>query len=321
MHLYWRSLTVTTLSLLACAGATRADNGWEKNILSLKWENDAVDGTDKHYTQGAKLEYLSADDSLPKWLEAFSRVIPSIGYDLKAQKYGLAVGQEIYTPEDLTNPNIVVNDRPYAGWLYGRALLQRRGPGLLGMEARETVRLDLGIIGPESQAEATQKEWHNRTPLGWSHQLRTEVAFELNYQREYLLAFRTEDNELGCDIIPHIGGSGGTVATYANFGTTIRLGYNMPNEFTTGSAPEQWGAYAFAGVDGRAVLRNLFLDGNTFVSSHHVRKEPLVGDFIAGMTVVLKALEVTVSHTIRSREFKSESSTDSFASVSVLMKF
>ncbi len=302
--------------VLACA-----NDGWQGQILSIKWENDAVDGTDKHYTQGARLDYLSADDRLPNWLKSFSSALPAFGYELQATKYGLGVGQEIYTPEDLVNPGIVLNDRPYAGWLFGEALLQRRGQGSLGSYVRETLRLDLGVVGPESQAEATQKEWHNRTPRGWEHQLRTEIAFDLNYRRDYLFPFRTADNRWGIDLIPHIGGSGGTVATYANFGTTIRLGCNMPNEFASGASPEKWGGYFFAGVDGRAILRNIFLDGNTFVTSHHVKKEPLVGDFIAGMTIVLKAVEVTVSHTIRSREFKSESSTDSFASVTLLVKF
>jgi lipid A 3-O-deacylase len=321
MQLRKRWLVYATLVLFACAPSAWGNDGWEGQILSLKWENDAVDGTDKHYTQGARLDYRSADNRLPEWLKSFSSALPGIGYEIQAQKYGLGCGQEIYTPEDLTNPNIVVNDRPYAGWLFGEALLERRGKGAGGTYARERLRLDIGVVGPESQAEATQREWHNRTPRGWEHQLRTEIAFELNYRREFLVPFRTADDEWGIDLIPHIGGSGGTVATYANFGTTVRLGYNMPNEFAAENSPEKWGVYFFAGVDGRAILRNIFLDGNTFESSHHVRKEPLVGDFIAGMTVVLKPVEITVSHTIRSREFKSESSTDSFASVTLLVKF
>ena len=37
-------------------------------------------------------------------------------------------------------------------------------------------------------------------------------------------------------------------------------------------------AYVFAGVDGRAIARNLFLDGNTFEGSRSVNKMNLVGD-------------------------------------------
>src|SRR4051812_40172793 len=142
----------TALVFLTFQFLAQGNDGWEGRIFSLKWENDAVDGTDKHYTQGARLEYFSSDNSLPNWLEAFSDVLPAIGYDMQAQKFGLGVAQEIYTPEDLTNSVLVLNDRPYAGWLYGRALLQRRGPGPMGTMARETLRLDLGVIGPESLA-------------------------------------------------------------------------------------------------------------------------------------------------------------------------
>jgi lipid A 3-O-deacylase len=298
-----------------------ANDGWERRILSLGWENDAIDGTDKHYTQGARIDYLSADNTLPAWLQSFSGALPAFGYEVNAQKYGLGCGQEIYTPEDLDTPNPIPDDRPYAGWLYGRALLQRRGKAPLGLLVRETLNFDLGVVGPESLAEQTQKEWHSRSPRGWEHQLRTEVAFMLNYRREYLAAFRTADNRWGFDVIPHLGGAGGTLQTFLNAGTTIRVGYHMPNEFASGTTATTWGAYGFAGVDGRAVARNLFLDGNTFAHSQHVHKEPLAGEFVAGLTLAYKSFEATLSHTLRSREFKSQQSTDSFGSATLRVKF
>ena len=40
------------------------------------------------------------------------------------------LGQSIFTPEDITNPNLIVNDRPYAGWLYfGIGLIKRHKSG------------------------------------------------------------------------------------------------------------------------------------------------------------------------------------------------
>src|SRR6476646_685891 len=109
----WQWLLRAAFVLLVSQKIAWGNDGWDGQIVSVKWENDAVDGTDKHYTQGARLDYLSADNRLPRWLKSFSAALPSIGYDVEAQKYGLGVGQEIYTPEDLTNPNLVVNDRPY----------------------------------------------------------------------------------------------------------------------------------------------------------------------------------------------------------------
>jgi lipid A 3-O-deacylase len=316
-----KHLLSASLVLLSWLNPAFANDGWEGRILSVSWENDAIDGTDKHYTQGARIDYLSADNTLPHWLRNFSSVLPAVGYEVNAQKYGLGCGQEIYTPEDLDNPNPIPKDRPYAGWLYARALLQRRGKAQLGLLTRETLNLDLGVVGPESLAEQTQKEWHSRAPKGWQHQLRTEVAFVLNYRREYLAAFRSAENGWGFDFIPFIGGAAGTLQTFLNAGTTLRGGYHMPNEFAVGTEASTWGGYVFAGVDGRAVARNIFLDGNTFAHSQHVWKEPIAGEFIAGLTLAFKNFEATLSHTLRSREFTSQQSTDSFGAATLRIKF
>lgn len=309
------------LVLLAASPGALANDGWEKHILSFTWENDAIDGTDKHYTQGAKIDYLSADNTLPGFLESFSAVLPSVCYDLQAQKYGLGCGQEIYTPADLDNRNPIPDDRPYAGWLYLRSLLQRRGRAPLGMFTRETIHLDLGVVGPESLAEETQKEWHSRSPQGWENQLRTEVAFLLGYRREYLATFRTAANTWGFDCLPYFSVAGGTLQAFANIGTTLRFGYQLPNEFAAGNASVPWGIYAFATADGRTVFHNIFLDGNTFTESQRVDKETLVGELITGLTFVFPHFEATVSHTFRSREFTSQHGTDSFGAAAVRFKF
>src|SRR5437016_14537534 len=91
---------------------TLADDGWEGRILSVLWENDVTAHTDRHYTQGARVSYLSSDDALPGWLNTFSRHLPAIGFDVEARKFGLGAGQEIYTPENLQIANFLTNDRP-----------------------------------------------------------------------------------------------------------------------------------------------------------------------------------------------------------------
>lgn len=310
------------LAFLSGSAVCWADDGWEKRIVSLTWENDAIAGTDQHFTQGARIEYLSADNTLPSWLQSFSSFLPSLGYEVEAQKYGLACGQEIYTPADLDNPNPIPDDRPYAGWLYTRAMLQRRGQGPWNLLTREKLHLDLGVIGPESLAEDTQKTWHSRSPQGWSHQLRTEIAFLLRYQRDYLVQFRNSESDWGLDLIPHVGAAGGTVQSFVNLGATMRFGYRLPNEFAWGTSSVPWGIYGFTTFDGRAVFRNIFLDGNTFVKSPHVAKEPLVGEFVAGLTLVFRHFEATGSYALRTREFTSQDGvTESYGSASLRFKF
>jgi len=307
--------------LLGLSGSF-ADNGWEGQILSLTWENDAIVNRDKHYTQGAKIAYLSSDDSLPNWADHLSRHLPALGLSTQAQKFGLAVGQEIYTPGNLQAANLITNDRPYAGWLYASVALQRRGLSPAALPVTETFRLDLGVIGPESLAEATQKQWHGVPPKGWVNQLKTEPGLALRYQRDYLFSAKWK-NGWGYDIIPGFGGSAGNVATSLNLDSEIRAGYGVPNEFEVPlqPTPTKFGAYLFTGVEGRYVARNLFLDGNSFRAGPHVDKKPWVGDWRTGVTMVIKNVELTAAVTYRSKEFNGQHSGDSFGTATLTIKF
>src|SRR5213593_2452313 len=123
-HLGW-------LGALALAGALPAfaDQAEEGHSLALNVENDGILGTDRHYTAGMHLTYWSADNAMPRWLRRFSDWLPAVGLHPAAHKFGLEAGQEIFTPESLQTSELVVDDRPYAGWLYLGPGLRRRGPG------------------------------------------------------------------------------------------------------------------------------------------------------------------------------------------------
>jgi lipid A 3-O-deacylase len=301
----------------------RADDGWDGHIFSLLWENDATAGSDRHYTQGAGLSYLSTDNTLPEWVKAISHATPAFGYDIAAEKWGLAIMQEIYTPENLQTSALLVNDRPYAGWLYTTATIQRRGKTRHGgFPVMEHLRLDLGIIGPASLAEETQKSWHGIEPKGWEHQLRNEPGLNVRYDRAYLFSAWTEGSNWRGDIIPYFDMSAGNVLTYFQLGSTFRLGYHVPNEFaTTHEGGRAFGAYFFTRVQGRVVLRNIFLDGNTFRDSHSIDKQYLVGDVRFGITFAFKHLEITAAHTLVSEEFNGEHGTDSYGTAMLTLKF
>src|SRR6267154_683228 len=97
-----RRFIFSVLIFVGSAGLSRSDNGWQAEILSFTEDNDTTAGTDRHYTQGAMISYLSHDEALPGFLRSFSSHLPAIGFDAQARKIGLAIGQEIYTPEKLT---------------------------------------------------------------------------------------------------------------------------------------------------------------------------------------------------------------------------
>lgn len=320
----WGGRTAVHASGLALLCVTvlpaRAEQGWEGEIISLTLENDAVANSDRHYTQGSFFCYRSADNTLPRWAELAVDALPAFGYEIRARKWGFGIGQEIYTPEELQTNVPQVNDRPYAGWLFGRFTLQRRGPLSRRWSVLENFHLDLGVIGPESQAEDTQKVWHGEDPQGWEHQLKTEPAAALRYERRFQFN-ATGDSDWALRLIPHVGGSAGNVATYLNAGGTLRIGYNIPNEFGTAASDPEWGVYLIAGIDGRFVIHNIFLDGNTWRESHRVTKRPFVGDFHVGIAAALKNVEITLRQVFRSREFDDQKSADSFGSLTFAVKF
>ncbi len=297
--------------------------GVEGERVILVWENDAVIGTDRHYTQGARLSYSSRDNALPGWMNSVSRRLPAWGFSKGAEKYGIGLGQEIYTPTDLSSPFVVMKDRPYAAWLYGRLTLERRGTTRGAVPVMEVFHFDLGVVGPEALGEEAQDVAHRTDPRGWSNQLRTEPGLALRYGRTYQFAARDDRTKLGVDFLPSAGASLGNVSTGVSLGSTLRFGYNVPNEFQLHNEPggSPLGLYAFVGAEGRWVARNIFLDGNTFRHSHSVDKIPFVADFRGGASVVAGPVEFTTSYVLRSPEFFGQRGYHQFGSATMTVRF
>jgi hypothetical protein len=126
----------------------------------------------------------------------------------------------------------------------------------------------------------------------------------------------------------------GNVYTHAAAGLRLRLGSNLPEDYgpprirpsLPGSdyfVPKErrLGFYLFAGVEGRVVLRNIFLDGNTFRDSHSVNKKRFVGDLTLGAAVVtprkgfLPPCRISYTYIFRTKEFDGQDFGDKFASI------
>src|SRR4051794_30240418 len=77
------------------------------SIFSVVEENDLVVNTDRHYTQGIKLSYLHADSFLPGWSSNLYDCLPDIGFTKKVGKFGYEIGQNIFTPSDLNETELL----------------------------------------------------------------------------------------------------------------------------------------------------------------------------------------------------------------------
>ncbi|WP_142849996.1 lipid A deacylase LpxR family protein [Telmatospirillum sp. J64-1] len=303
----------------------------EKGTFSFILENDFFYENDRGYTNGLQFRWTSSPQTegwpvrMAQWLPFFS----STGEIRKSY----ALGQNMYTPSDLESDVPSAEDRPYAGWLYGAVALIADGEHYL-----DQLQLQVGVVGPASFAEQAQKLIHRWTdsgePQGWRSQLRNEPGVVLTYQRSWK-AYRSDTilGGLGFDVTPHFGAALGNVFTYANTGATLRVGWNLSNDYGAPriqpSMPgsgffkrrEGIGLYYFAGVEGRAVARNIFLDGNTWQDSARTDKVPLVGDLQMGMVLTLGTARLTYTHVLRTKEFKHQQEDDRFGSVSLSVRF
>jgi hypothetical protein len=267
----------------------------------------------------------------PRWAVNLARVLPWFPQNA-AVRHGYAFGQSTFVPSDITLADPPSTDRPYVGWLYAS----------LGLSVDSGSQLDqfgltLGVVGPASFAEDTQKFLHDvlgsDDPRGWDTQLENEPGVVLTYQRSWRGPAFGNATGPQLDLTPHAGAALGNVFTYANAGVTVRYGRQLPNDYgaprirqglpvAAHFAPtSDFGWYLFAGVEGRAVAHNIFLDGNTFRDSRSVDKKPWVGDLQFGFVLDWPEVRLSYTHVLRTREFRTQEDNDGFGAFSVSFKF
>lgn len=338
---------ITVLSAAPAHAEAPPPESW---TFTLHFENDLFADTDRFYTNGLKLSWVSPDLNWFKDLKFFRQhhlparlgngfidLLPWSDDPARQRNLSLSVGQLMFTPRDIARTELIPDDRPYAGWLYGSAAFHSKTYRRL-----DTFELQAGFTGPWSLAEEAQDLVHGMRGIdkaqGWDNQMDTELGLALVYDRRLRLLPRHDFvGQWGVDAIVHAGGAVGTVFTHASAGMEARLGWNIPTDFGTGiirpageiNMPtdtrdpryqEDAGtlsAYLSASVSGRWVLRDIFLDGNTFEHSHDVDKEPLVGDVVLGASLIWRRFKLSYSHVLRSHEFEGQRGTQQFGSVSI----
>ncbi|NQV46103.1 MAG: lipid A deacylase LpxR family protein [Rhodospirillales bacterium] len=329
-------------------GAAFADDRKDFGTWSFQLENDLFAGTDQHYTNGLRLSWLSPDGDTVEWLALARDALEAVALDdddrtrgNKQAHFGASLGQDIYTPTDRYRTDVIANDRPYAGWLYGAVALHtitdhgKIDATRAGLKDLESVELQIGVVGPWALGEQAQNLIHEvrliDTFNGWDNQLNNEPGVVLLYDRKWRLASPTAIfGGLDLDAIPGAGVSLGNVMTEARAGGTVRLGWNLPENFgppslIQGGVPfhelddaangSGLGVYLFAAAEGRYVAHNMFLDGNTFEGSHSVNKHNWVGDLSLGLSVLAGPVNVTYASAFRTREYDGQDRLSRFGSL------
>jgi lipid A 3-O-deacylase len=313
------------------------------SMFTFQIENDSSKiggpGSDRAYTSGFKLSYGYADDRPPRWAPYLFDWSNFLKKDALASQtnYVFSFAQKLYTPDNTQQVALIPNDQPYAGWLYAGF-----GTNLKRGDHGHSIELDVGVIGPIALGEQTQNTIHkiigDQTAKGWNNQLRNEPALEISYQQRGRFFKIERSGGTIFDTIPYWGIALGNVLDAAQVGGLIRFGYHLPADLGP-SRPSTLGSdaylnprrndrknnkvalFGFAGISGSGVAHNIFLDGNTFVSSPHVTRIPFVYDIEEGIGMRLYDWYVSWKYVVRSPEFKEMNRRNAFASLQLTYSF
>ena len=268
--------------------------------FSLYLENDVCFSTDHDYTHGTRLQYT---------------------FDIAPPMYvaGLALGQNIYTPEDKSATRLIADDRPYAGYLYGSVFEVVDIPdfGLYTVEAQ------LGVTGPYSYAEQTQtwihEHIHSEIPRGWDNQVHNHLAAAVLGTYTYPVY---ASDYLAVDPYATVGV--GNITDTLGGGLNVYAGYNLPGRRVQHVIPYKLAVtkcrpyvYVYAGVEPRWVAYSMILEDPRFT----IHVNPFVYDQSLGAVVGCRYCEVEFTVCCRSREFEEQPVPERFGSVKLTRSF
>jgi hypothetical protein len=326
------SFLILSLGALSILAFPYGENTSDLRYFRLSFGNDTFVNTDRSFTNGGKLTMMSKNienyrkNPLLRWFS-------STNGEGSLHTFSVSIGQNAYTPSNTDVSSILKEDRPYAGYLY-------LGFGIHSSNEKrqDTFEIDIGVVGKQSFAEQTQKAIHwlinNGNPRGWGHQLDNEFTVQGIFERKIKAVRLASENGVGIELIPHFGGGFGNVYIYANAGYQIRFGWNLPRDYgvemhrpggdsTVGIIQRENSPsiHIFAALDGHAVHKNIFLDGNTFDDSHYVHKNPFTANIMAGFGVRVGKFFLTYTYVYWTKKFKSELENHRFGVINLTYSF
>jgi hypothetical protein len=233
--------------------------------------------------------------------------------------------------------DLQANDRPHAGWIYGELSTTINKPGV-----EDGIAINFGIVGPAALGEEIQKLNHSITgdpkPQGWKFQLKNEPAILIRYRRSWFTPL-FETVNVKTDLITRTGINLGNFITDASAGFALRVGNFLPehelplriqpgmsgNKAMTAIRKDKFDWILFAELQGRGVVHNIFLDGNTFTNSHSVTKRNFVWDASSGLVLGFGHFKYPVflsfSFVWRDHEFVNQQDRNSFGSASICIQY
>lgn len=320
----WSVAVALVMAAIANSAAAQAGVG-----LQARVDNDGFDfwkrparRPDGEYTHGTRLALELG--RAPLWHRLTPRSPPCADVDDRVPRCSsllAAIGQHIFTPAEDSQPYTYDGwrrQRPYAGWLYGDLTVRSVRRSM----ARE-VGLTLGVTGPPSMADETQREAHERmgkygkVPIGWETQLRFEPGVILHARQRWMLFSGRVRGVRLWDAVVGAGASVGNITTNAEATGDFRIGVNLSHPWRRARHRGPAELVGTIGVRGQVVGRNIFLDGNTVQPDRRVDRVPAVGDLRGSIGVRVGALVLAYAVTQRSQEYLTGPKSHTYASLVV----
>jgi lipid A 3-O-deacylase len=325
------------LTAIGCAMQSASAND---SALTFTLENDTLTGSDNSYTNGVGITWVSADldsyneDSFVRKWGAFWSFLPFVSDDGYTTYASWSFAQEMHTPEDIGIADPPEGDQPYAGVMYVDSLLYARSE-----RSAHVWELKLGTAGPSSQADNTQKWFHNmiggKEPKGWHTQIPDEPVINVGYTTAYLWKKGSAGGSAEWRLVPVGSASLGTYFTGVGLGVYGEVGWNLVNALggtslrqglnaasTVGVGPvDGWSVSFFGGIGGHAVAHYLPLDGTVFKDSRSVDTEPFVGSTSVGMAVRHNSFVLSLAATFTTDAFEAQPKSAEFGTLSMSWYF
>jgi len=314
------------LSTLSYANAKEADE-WKLKRFNIYFENDfAHDGEDNQYSSGEKFGLIY---KIPN-KDNFTHNIFASGNSNVDSYINFSFVNQIFTPANLDTTELIVDDRPYAGWTFLEAGIHTSSKDVL-----KSLYLQVGTIGPNSKTEEIQKKIHEivgaHEPMGWDNQLNNEIGINLRYIQKWRYT-KDFDNGLETAFIPFVEADLGNISIQGTGGFATRIGWNIQKDFgmstiNTGgetgipiyqenpSSTSKWGFSFNINGSGSVIGRDIFLDGNTFSDSHSVDKYTLVLNLGLGFSVVYDKFALDYIYQKYTRTYEGEDVRHGFGSL------
>ncbi len=282
-------MNIVILAIIICSLFSQKawSDACEHRQASLLIENDSAltlgGGTDRFYSNGFEVSFSCQPSLNQQRTRQANLAYRSLNWihndsDIIWVKNGIKLGQKIYTASDLSlvPENIDLDrDRPYAGWSYVSIFYEAET-----LQDRYLKHeFSIGCVGPCSQADNIQKEWHElfgfTHPEGWDLQIKNQLALQ------YFAEFKTNRHEVFpfVSLHPRYKLSLGTVFNDFSFGGEFIIG-DKSNSITHPESfrDRKWDWQLFLHNDIQLVAFNGTLEGSLFNhrSPHTVKPSRVV---------------------------------------------